>query len=109
MCNILIAETNKLKIQASDLASALEKKDIESRAMRKKNRDQEQQMRTMQASLDDYKSVETRAGATSSEEFCANYQPTELTSKATLRRFVEELNNELGKEICGGVELIIML
>lgn len=97
MCNILIAETNKLKGHVATLGQTLGWRENELKQMKKKLRDTDLQMRDMQNELDESKIESGRVERISKDGERANFQPSELTSKSTLRRFVDELNKECGK------------
>lgn len=97
MCNILIAETNKLKGHVSTVTQALGWKENEVKQLKKKIREIEQEIRDLQSSLKQYEIEHHRIENLSREGERMNFQPTELTSKSTLRRFVDELNKECGK------------
>ena len=91
MCNILIAETGKLKEQILKFTENSSAKDNEIKQLRKRLRDIEREKVNAQNTLSNYQSEETRIKV--------NYKPGDLTSKATLRRFVDELTKECGELI----------
>lgn len=97
MCNILIAETNKLKGDVENLKQSLGWKENEVKQLKHKIRDAEMEYRNAQNELRQYRSDEMRLNKEIKSEELADYQTTEFTSKTTLRRYVEELVKECGE------------
>lgn len=101
MCNILIAETNKLKGEVESFKQSLGWKENEVKLLKKKIRDTEYEMKDMQSEVKNHRSEEVRVAEFIKTGERANFTPTELTSKSTLRRFVDELNKECGEFVRG--------
>ncbi|KAF2357410.1 Protein SOGA [Trinorchestia longiramus] len=97
MCNILIAETNKLKGDVENLKQSLGWKENEVKQLKRKLRDSEMVFRENQNELKQLRSEEMRIERMVNAGQRSDYQTSELTSKSTLRRFVDELNRECAR------------
>jgi hypothetical protein len=97
MCNILIAETNKLKGEVESLKQSLGWRENEVKQLKRKIRDSEMESRNIQKDLNQSRFEESSVENIEVGGHGADYRTSELTSKATLRRFVDELKSECGK------------
>ena len=96
MCNILIAETNKLKGEVNNLSQTLGWKENETKQLKTKIRELSSDLMSNVEAMEKYKSEVQRFEKLAKGEERLEFQVSEFTPKTTLRKYVDELNQECG-------------